>query len=297
MMEKAETRGMAGAVIFYDVDLLRRNKVMEIENERRRRELYDTLGIRDDDSLFDENSLSDKPSNGANGTPSHGYEESPVKESQSGSDGQRSNIHEDKIPSMWRKIQKLGCIFQPRMIWLRNMLWIHLRGRAAYEEFHYVICFDTTYLVNRYRMPFATFVGVNHHGQSILLGCALLSHEDAETFNKVLEKFKGVEDFTKPTNEFKALIFDSLTIEMFETNWNDFLTNYGLENNEWLMKLYSERENWMPVYLKHMFWVGMMSTQRSEGMHAYFDGYVEQYEMAIRGKNEKELLSEFVSKK
>jgi hypothetical protein len=27
-------------------------------------------------------------------------------------------------------------------------------------------------------MPFAPFVGVNHHGQSMLLGCALLSNED-----------------------------------------------------------------------------------------------------------------------
>ncbi|KAF2294819.1 hypothetical protein GH714_020232 [Hevea brasiliensis] len=179
------------------------------------------------------------------------------------------------------------------------------------------LCFETTYLVNRYQMPFATFVGVNHHGQSIMLGCALLSHEDVETFrwvfstwllamvdihpyailtdqcesikaaikevmpetrhrfclwhivSKVSEKFKGVEDFTKATNKFKTLIVDSLTIEMFETNWNDFLT-------------------------------------KSKGMNAYFDGYVnsrstqkqfvKQYEIAIRGKNEKELLSEFISK-
>ncbi|KAF2287703.1 hypothetical protein GH714_002380 [Hevea brasiliensis] len=56
-------------------------KFHEVENERRQRELYDILGIRDDDSLFDENSLSDEPSNGANDTPSHGYEEGPVKES------------------------------------------------------------------------------------------------------------------------------------------------------------------------------------------------------------------------
>ncbi|XP_028098978.1 protein FAR-RED IMPAIRED RESPONSE 1-like [Camellia sinensis] len=31
-------------------------------------------------------------------------------------------------------------------------------------------------------MPFAPFVGVNHHGQSILLGCGLLSSEDTDTF-------------------------------------------------------------------------------------------------------------------
>lgn len=33
---------------------------------------------------------------------------------------------------------------------LRNVLWIHPRSRAAYEEFHDVVSFDTTYLVNRY---------------------------------------------------------------------------------------------------------------------------------------------------
>ncbi|KAL8473291.1 hypothetical protein ACS0TY_030211 [Phlomoides rotata] len=31
---------------------------------------------------------------------------------------------------------------------LRNVLWIHLRCRAAYEEFHDVLSFDTTYLRN-----------------------------------------------------------------------------------------------------------------------------------------------------
>ena len=31
-------------------------------------------------------------------------------------------------------------------------------------------------------MPFAPFVGVNHHDQSILLGCGLILHEDTKTF-------------------------------------------------------------------------------------------------------------------
>ncbi|XP_073121771.1 protein FAR1-RELATED SEQUENCE 5-like [Henckelia pumila] len=58
---------------------------------------------------------------------------------------------------------------------LCNVLWIHPRSKAAYEEFRDVVSFDTTYLVNKYKMPFATFVGINHHGQSILLGCALVT--------------------------------------------------------------------------------------------------------------------------
>ncbi|XP_014511457.1 protein FAR1-RELATED SEQUENCE 5-like [Vigna radiata var. radiata] len=52
------------------------------------------------------------------------------------------------------------------------------RSRAACDEFGDVVSFDTTYLTNKYDMPFAPFVGVNHHGQSLLLGCGLLSSED-----------------------------------------------------------------------------------------------------------------------
>ncbi|KAF5450108.1 hypothetical protein F2P56_030484 [Juglans regia] len=65
---------------------------------------------------------------------------------------------------------------------LRNVFWADARSRAAYEYFGDVITFDTTYLTNRYGMPFAPFVGVNHHGQSILLGAGLISSEDKSTF-------------------------------------------------------------------------------------------------------------------
>jgi hypothetical protein len=65
---------------------------------------------------------------------------------------------------------------------LRNVFWADARSRASYEDFGDVVAFDTTYLTNRYEMPFALFVGVNHHGQSILFGAALISSEDIATF-------------------------------------------------------------------------------------------------------------------
>ncbi|XP_017407279.1 protein FAR1-RELATED SEQUENCE 5-like [Vigna angularis] len=63
-----------------------------------------------------------------------------------------------------------------------NVFWADARSRAACEYFGDVICFDTTYLTNKYDMLFAPFVGVNHHGQSILLGCGLLCSEDTYSF-------------------------------------------------------------------------------------------------------------------
>ncbi|XP_042941235.1 protein FAR-RED IMPAIRED RESPONSE 1-like [Carya illinoinensis] len=65
---------------------------------------------------------------------------------------------------------------------LKNVFWADPRSRAAYQDFGDVVTFDTTYLTNRYGMPFAPFVGVNHHRQSILFGAGLISSEDTETF-------------------------------------------------------------------------------------------------------------------
>ncbi|XP_009592464.1 protein FAR1-RELATED SEQUENCE 4-like [Nicotiana tomentosiformis] len=68
---------------------------------------------------------------------------------------------------------------------LRNVVWVHSHCNAAYEQFHDAICFDMTYLVNRYNMPCTTFLGINHHRQSILLGYALMSHEDIDSYKLV----------------------------------------------------------------------------------------------------------------
>ncbi|KAI5661467.1 hypothetical protein M9H77_20790 [Catharanthus roseus] len=71
-------------------------------------------------------------------------------------------------------------------------------------------------------------------------------------------------------------------------------------------KLYNKRDLWVPVFVNNIFWAGMLSTERSEIMHAFFDGYVhasstleqfmEQYEISIRHKVEKEVFADFKSK-
>ncbi|XP_020271714.1 protein FAR1-RELATED SEQUENCE 5-like [Asparagus officinalis] len=72
------------------------------------------------------------------------------------------------------------------------------RSREAYKEFGEVVTFDTTYLTNKYDMPFSPFVGVNHHGQSILLGCGLISKEYTETFIWLFTKWVECMDGCAP---------------------------------------------------------------------------------------------------
>ncbi|KAL7584490.1 protein FAR1-RELATED SEQUENCE 5-like [Lactuca sativa] len=69
----------------------------------------------------------------------------------------------------------------------RNIFWADGRSRDAYTKFRDVVVFDVTYMTNKLKMPFSPFVGVNHHGQTILFGGALLENEKEETFRWLFE--------------------------------------------------------------------------------------------------------------
>ncbi|XP_042969216.1 protein FAR1-RELATED SEQUENCE 5-like [Carya illinoinensis] len=230
---------------------------------------------------------------------------------------------------------------------LRNVFWADTRSRASYKYFGDVVTFDTTYMTNRYGMPFAPFVGVNHHGQSILLGATLISSEDTETFTWLFHTWLNCMDGEAPkaiiTDQDRVMknaislvfpntqhrfclwhilkklpeklgshgayktglksqllncVYDSHTIEEFEGSWEELITKYNLQNNAWLKSLYDERTYWAPMFMKDVFWVGMSTTQRSEIMNAFFDGYVhartnlkkfvDQFDNACRKKIENE---------
>ncbi|XP_009801241.1 protein FAR1-RELATED SEQUENCE 6 isoform X1 [Nicotiana tabacum] len=65
---------------------------------------------------------------------------------------------------------------------LRNVFWADARSRAAFNYFSDAVAIDTTSLRNKYVLPLISFVGVNNHGQPVLLGCGFLGHESVEYF-------------------------------------------------------------------------------------------------------------------
>ncbi|KAL2511895.1 Protein FAR1-RELATED SEQUENCE [Abeliophyllum distichum] len=67
--------------------------------------------------------------------------------------------------------------------------WADFESRRSYAFFGDAVVFDTTYNTNKYSMIFTPFVGVNHHGQTFLFGCGLLSDESTESFVWLLSKF------------------------------------------------------------------------------------------------------------
>ncbi|XP_061344477.1 protein FAR1-RELATED SEQUENCE 3-like isoform X2 [Gastrolobium bilobum] len=72
---------------------------------------------------------------------------------------------------------------------MSNVFWADARSRTAYSHFGDAVHLDTTYRVNQYRVPFAPFTGVNHHGQLLLFGCALLLDDSEASFLWLFKTF------------------------------------------------------------------------------------------------------------
>ncbi|KAI4308314.1 hypothetical protein L6164_031400 [Bauhinia variegata] len=72
---------------------------------------------------------------------------------------------------------------------MSNVFWADARSRTAYSHFGDTVTLDTTFRVNQYIVPYAPFTGVNHHGQMILFGCALLLDDSEASFLWLLKTF------------------------------------------------------------------------------------------------------------
>ncbi|XP_009133370.1 protein FAR1-RELATED SEQUENCE 1 isoform X2 [Brassica rapa] len=62
---------------------------------------------------------------------------------------------------------------------LRSVFWVDAKGRLDYACFSDVVSIDTTFVKNEYKLPLVAFIGVNHHGQWLLLGCGLLLDDES----------------------------------------------------------------------------------------------------------------------
>lgn len=83
---------------------------------------------------------------------------------------------------------------------VENLFWVDGAARRAYKIFNDCISFDTTYMTNAYKMPFAPFIGINSHGQSIQLGCGFLRNELSTSFEWLFETFLDAMDGLAPVN-------------------------------------------------------------------------------------------------
>ncbi|XP_016165018.1 protein FAR1-RELATED SEQUENCE 5-like [Arachis ipaensis] len=188
----------------------------------------------------------------------------------------------------------------------KSALWIDARCKAFYEYYGDVVSFDTTYRRNKHGLLFSSFVGVNHHGKSTLLGCALLENEEIHSFEWIFKQWLKCMG-TPP----KAIIMDQcksmfgairnvlldtchrwciwlimkkilhklggyaryreIDIRMHGTVWNArSVKSFEKDWCAFIVEFNLEQNRW----LSGEFWAGNRSTQRSESMHAFFGGYL-----------------------
>ncbi|XP_057760446.1 protein FAR1-RELATED SEQUENCE 5-like [Arachis stenosperma] len=72
---------------------------------------------------------------------------------------------------------------------VKEMISYFMQMRDINLNFFYAVDVDKT---NKFKsalhgLPFASFIGVNHHGKSTLLGCALLENEEIRSFEWVVK--------------------------------------------------------------------------------------------------------------
>jgi zinc finger SWIM domain-containing protein 3 len=72
---------------------------------------------------------------------------------------------------------------------LKGLLWCDCQCRLDYAAFGDVVVFDSTYKTNRYNLPLVPFVGVNHHGSTVLFACGITTQETIESYVWMLRTF------------------------------------------------------------------------------------------------------------
>ncbi|KAG2614963.1 protein FAR1-RELATED SEQUENCE 5-like isoform X1 [Panicum virgatum] len=72
---------------------------------------------------------------------------------------------------------------------MANFFWRDGRSRVDYDSFGDVVMFDTSHRTNKYNMICAPFVGVNHHRQNVMFGCAFLLDESPASYEWLFKSF------------------------------------------------------------------------------------------------------------
>ena len=90
-----------------------------------------------------------------------------------------------------------------------NAVWVDARARIAYTYFGDAVYFDTTYSQNENMLPFAAFTGVNHHGDTVVFGCALILDRTESSYGWIFETWLAAMDkrlpFSFTTDEGKGM--------------------------------------------------------------------------------------------
>ncbi|XP_057730356.1 protein FAR-RED IMPAIRED RESPONSE 1-like [Arachis stenosperma] len=172
----------------------------------------------------------------------------------------------------------------------RSAVWVDARCRASYEYYGDVVSVDSTYSMDNclYRLSVSTTMCMGTAPQRIITDqCRSIFHAIRNALpdtrhlwciwhitKKLPHKLGGYHRYKECYDDLNDIVWNSRTEESFEDNGFEFIDEYNLHNNTWLLDLYNDRCIWVLIYFKGEFWADMRSTQRSESMHAFYGGFL-----------------------
>ncbi|KAG6384009.1 hypothetical protein SASPL_156197 [Salvia splendens] len=193
---------------------------------------------------------------------------------------------------------------------MANAFWADSRSRRAYSHFGDAVVLDTTYRMNQFRVPFAPFTGLNHHGMDRAAQAAVTQFfpETRHCINKwdvLREGHDRMAHVCHAHPNFQVELYNCInmteTIEEFESFWLSILDKYDLNRNDWLQSIYNSRKQWVPVYCRNSFFAAISPSPGFQS--SFFDGYVNQqttlpmffrqYERALENSFEREVEADF----
>ncbi|XP_047264367.1 protein FAR-RED IMPAIRED RESPONSE 1 isoform X2 [Capsicum annuum] len=184
---------------------------------------------------------------------------------------------------------------------LRNLFWVDAKSRKDYVSISDVVFFDTSYMKSNEKMPFALFIGVNHHCQPMLLGCALVADETKPTFVWLMKTWLRAMDGQAPkviiTDQDKSL--KEAIENIFPCSHHCFALWHVLERiPEILAHVVKQHENFMEKFSKCIFksatdeqfdlrWWKMVSRfelQENEWVHTLYEDRKKWVPAYMRGR-------------
>uniref|UniRef100_A0A0A9BN26 Protein FAR1-RELATED SEQUENCE n=1 Tax=Arundo donax TaxID=35708 RepID=A0A0A9BN26_ARUDO len=92
-----------------------------------------------------------------------------------------------------------------------------------------------------------------------------------DTVQSLEDVFSTSEEFTY---DFRHCVFDVEDEQEFVDSWNVIMEKYNLKENEWLIKLYEDRENWALPYSRHIFSGDIKSMLQAENFGTRLKEYL-----------------------
>ncbi|WOK95142.1 protein FAR1-RELATED SEQUENCE 5-like [Canna indica] len=103
---------------------------------------------------------------------------------------------------------------------LTNCFWADMQSISDYAYFGDAVSFDTTYGTSDNGIPFAPFIGTNHHKQVVIFGASLLLDETVESFIWLFRTFLLAMSGKQPKTIFtdmRAAISEAIAMTMSNT--------------------------------------------------------------------------------